>query len=73
MAYYASISNPFLKLLAANESGGINTASSGLGDATPYLLVGSSKWNKFRIRVDEIARIVSTIQPVSMTNSGIPS
>ncbi|KAF9009096.1 Sedlin [Cyathus striatus] len=52
MAYYTSISNPFLKL--NNLTGG------GSPDASPFLFVGSSKWKNFRHRVDEISRAAGT-------------
>lgn len=49
-AYYNAISNPFLRLensIVLSE------------DASPYPLLGSSKWKLFRRRVDEVARIVA--------------
>ncbi|KZP32928.1 Sedlin [Athelia psychrophila] len=49
MAFYTSISNPFLKL-DAND---------------PALLVGGAKWKGFRRRVDEIARVVGVTVPLS--------
>ncbi|KAF8974322.1 hypothetical protein BDZ97DRAFT_1772969, partial [Flammula alnicola] len=48
MAYYSSISNPFLKL---NQSGDSSTEQS------PLLAVGSPKWKNFKRRVDEISWI----------------
>ncbi|TFK43558.1 trafficking protein particle complex 2 [Crucibulum laeve] len=48
MAYYSAICNPFLKLEAANDTS---------SDISPFLLVGSPKWRKFRQRVDEISRV----------------
>ncbi|TFK75937.1 Sedlin [Pluteus cervinus] len=56
MAYYASISNPFLKL---------NPTGEGSSDHSPYLLVGSPKWKSFRRRVDEIGRVVGSLQALS--------
>jgi hypothetical protein len=55
MAYYSSLSNPFLIL------GG--TADSAADQSV--LLVGNTKWKGFRRRVDEISRIVGTGAPVS--------
>lgn len=49
MAYYSSISNPFLKLDAPTEEA---------NDQYPLLLVGGVKWKGFRKRVDEISRVV---------------
>lgn len=51
MAYYTSISNPFLKL---------DTASDAASDSSRYLLrvAGGAKWKNFRRRVDEIANAV---------------
>jgi len=46
-AYYNAISNPFLRL------------ENSIEDASPYPLLGSSKWKLFRRRVDEVARIVA--------------
>ncbi|KAF9483930.1 trafficking protein particle complex 2 [Pholiota conissans] len=46
MAYYSSISNPFLKL---------NQSSDGSSDS---LAVGSPKWKNFKRRVDEISWLV---------------
>ncbi|KAF8655305.1 hypothetical protein AX16_003202 [Volvariella volvacea WC 439] len=56
MAYYASISNPFLKL---------NPTVDGYSDHSPYLLVGSAKWKSFRRRVDEIVKAVGNMQTSS--------
>ena len=53
MAYYASISNPFLRLDTAD---GANDAS------TPFLSVGRTKWKGFRRRVDEIVKAVAGTQ-----------
>lgn len=59
MAYYSAISNPFLKHDASTNAA---------HDHSPYLLVGSQKWKNFRMRVDEISRVVgSTSNPVSNT------
>ncbi|KAF4619551.1 hypothetical protein D9613_005232 [Agrocybe pediades] len=49
MAYYSSISNPFLKLHCSNE------VSS---EQSPLLAVGNPKWKSFKRRVDEISRVV---------------
>lgn len=48
MAYYSSISNPFLKL---NESGDNSEHSS-------LLAVGSAKWKNFAQRIDDISLVV---------------
>jgi len=56
MAYYSSLSNPFLKL---------DTAADSTADQSAFLLVGSTKWKGFRRRVDEISRVVGTGAPVS--------
>jgi len=59
LAYYSSISNPFLKL---NESGDSNNDHSSL------LAVGSAKWKGFAQRIDDISSVVGqTINPA--TNS----
>jgi len=55
MAFYSSISNPFLKLDAPNAA----------NDQYPFILVGGVKWKSFRRRVDEISRVVGTATPVS--------
>jgi len=57
MAFYSSISNPFLKL---------DTPNAG-NDQYPFLLVGGVKWKSFRRRVDEISRVVGTVTLVSNT------
>jgi hypothetical protein len=57
MAFYSSISNPFLKLDAPNAA----------NDQYPFLLVGGAKWKSFRRRVDEISRVVGSAIPVSST------
>lgn len=49
MAYYSSVSNPFLKLEGSKETGG-----------EQLLGVGSSKWRNFMRRIDEISRLVGT-------------
>ncbi|KAF8165367.1 Sedlin [Crassisporium funariophilum] len=57
MAYYSSVSNPFLRLENPSDTG---------GEQSPLLLVGSSKWNNFKRRVDEISWVVGN---TSMSNS----
>jgi len=52
MAYYSAVSNPFLKF---------DTSIEASNDHSRYLLVGSPKWKNFRIRVDEISRVVGSI------------
>lgn len=49
LAYYSSISNPFLKL---NESGDSHSEHSSL------LAVGSAKWKNFGQRIDDISSVV---------------
>jgi trafficking protein particle complex subunit 2 len=49
MAYYSSVSNPFLKLEGLKENGG-----------EQLLGVGSSKWKNFMRRIDEISQLVGT-------------
>ena len=49
MAYYSSVSNPFLKLECSKENG---------GEQSSLLGVGNSKWKKFMRRIDEISRVV---------------
>ena len=49
MAYYSSVSNPFLKLESSKENG---------GEQSSLLGVGNSKWKKFMRRIDEISRVV---------------
>jgi trafficking protein particle complex subunit 2 len=56
MAYYASISNPFLKMDAASDA---------VSEHSPTLRVGGAKWKGFRRRVDEIANLVGTATPAS--------
>jgi len=51
MAYYSSVSNPFLKLEGSRESG---------GEQASLLGVGNSKWKNFTRRIDEISRLVGT-------------
>jgi len=51
MAYYSSVSNPFLRLESSRENGGEQSALLG---------VGSSKWKIFMRRIDEISRLVGT-------------
>jgi len=51
MAYYAAISNPFLKLESSMDSS---------IDQMPHILVGSPKWKAFRRRVDEISRTLGS-------------
>jgi len=48
MAYYSSISNPFLKL---NESGDTSEHSS-------LLAVGSAEWKNFAQGIDDISLVV---------------
>jgi len=55
MAFYSSISNPFLKLDAPNAA----------NDQYPFLVVGGAKWKSFRQRVDEISRVVGSTTSVS--------
>lgn len=50
MAYYSAISNPFLKL---------DPTVDATSESSRYVLVGSSKWKNFRLRVDEICRVVA--------------
>jgi trafficking protein particle complex subunit 2 len=59
MAYYFSVSNPFLKLEGSKENG---------GEQSSLLGVGSSKWNNFMRRIDEISRVVGT---VNSTNTSV--
>lgn len=56
MAYYSSISNPFLKL---NHSGDPSSDQSSL------LAVGSPKWKNFKRRVDEISWLVGQVSNTS--------
>ncbi|KDR83777.1 hypothetical protein GALMADRAFT_110650 [Galerina marginata CBS 339.88] len=49
MAYYSSISNPFLKL---------NCFGDGSSGQSLLLSVGSSKWSGFKRRVDEISWVI---------------
>jgi len=56
MAYYAAVSNPFLKLVATSDMA---------GDQPPFALVGGAKWKGFRRRVDEISRLVGAATPVA--------
>jgi len=56
MAYYSAISNPFLKLDVPMESS---------NDHSRHLLVGSSKWKNFTLRVDEISRVVGSMPNTS--------
>ena len=51
MAYYSAVSNPFLKF---------DTSMEVSNDHSRHL-VGSPKWKNFRIRVDEISRVVGSI------------
>ncbi|KAF7964710.1 hypothetical protein HWV62_3120 [Athelia sp. TMB] len=55
MAFYTSVSNPFLKLEASSSS----------HEQYPALLVGGAKWKGFRRRVDEIARVVGVTVPMA--------
>jgi len=55
MAFYASVSNPFLKLDANNFGNEQHLA----------MLVGGAKWKGFRRRVDEIARVVGVTVPTT--------
>jgi len=57
MAFYSSISNPFLKLDAPNAA----------NDQYPFLHVGGAKWKSFGRRVDEISRMVGTVASVPET------
>ena len=59
MAYYSSVSNPFLKLEGSKENG---------GEQSSLLGVGSSKWKNFMRRIDEISRVVGTI---NSTNTSV--
>ena len=56
MAYYSSVSNPFLKLDGSRVNG---------GEQSSLLGVGNSKWKNFTHRIDEISRIVGTINPTN--------
>ncbi|THV08586.1 trafficking protein particle complex 2 [Dendrothele bispora CBS 962.96] len=56
MAYYSSISNPFL------------THNDDSVDGSRTLTVGSTKWKNFRRRIDEIARVVGN--PTSTSIGG---
>ena len=58
MAYYSSISNPFLKL---NESG------DSISEQSLLLVVGSAKWKNFTRRIDDISAVVG--QTVNSTAS----
>jgi trafficking protein particle complex subunit 2 len=49
LAYYRSVSNPFIKLRAQ-----IDTSD----DSASLTLAGNAQWSNFRRRVDEIARAV---------------
>jgi hypothetical protein len=51
MAYYSSVSNPFLRLEGSKENG---------GEQSSLLGVGSSKWKFLMYRIDEISRLVGT-------------
>lgn len=53
MAYYSSLSNPFLALV---KSGDI---------ASDHLAVGNTKWKAFRRRVDEISRVIGNPNHIS--------
>ncbi|KAA1477270.1 Sedlin [Dentipellis sp. KUC8613] len=59
LAYYRSISNPFLKLHAP-----LDTTST--ADHAIMLQAGSERWKAFRRRVDEVARAAGAV-PVSNT------
>jgi hypothetical protein len=52
MAYYSAVSNPFLKF---------DTPMEASNDHSRHLLVGSPKWKNFRLRVDEISRVVGSM------------
>lgn len=56
MAFYSSISNPFLRL---------ETPPDATNDQYPHLLVGGAKWKSFRRRVDEISKVVGTTVPAT--------
>jgi len=51
MAYYSSISNPFLKL---------DSFGDGSNEQSSIITVGSHKWKSFRRRVDEISHSIGT-------------
>lgn len=55
MAFYSSISNPFLKLDAPNTT----------NDQYPFILVGGAKWKSFRRRIDEISKAAGSVTPLS--------
>jgi len=55
MAYYSSVSNPFLRL---------ETSGEGSSEQQPLLAVGSPKWKSFKRRVDEISWAVGNT-PIS--------
>lgn len=59
IAYYSSVSNPFLKLEGSRENG---------GEQSSLLGVGSSKWKNFTRRIDEISRLVGSI---NSTNTSV--
>lgn len=56
MAYYQALANPFLRLDAPYD------ASS---DHAALLAQSTKRWNKFRRRVDEVARAVGAIVPTN--------
>jgi len=58
MAYYSSVSNPFLKLEGSKENG---------GEQASLLGVGNSKWKNFTRRIDEISRVVGTIHSTNIS------
>ena len=49
MAYYSSVSNPFLKL---------TTHADATREQATILGVGSPKWKAFRRRVDDVNRMI---------------
>ena len=52
LAYYRSAANPFLRL---------NLAPDAAADHAALLLAGSTRWNAFRTRVDDVARAAGAI------------
>ncbi|KAF5369872.1 hypothetical protein D9758_001076 [Tetrapyrgos nigripes] len=57
MAYYSSISNPFLTHSDTSDSS---------QDGSRTLTVGSTKWKNFRRRIDEITRVVGSPSTTSV-------
>jgi hypothetical protein len=60
MAYYASISNPFLRLDAVSDPA---------SDQSPLLLVGRTKWKGFVRRVDDISRLLGAASSTAVSNN----